>query len=153
MPKTKTPPLADWLVRFTDTSHRTVRATSLHIREGSYVLSDTYGHPLFAAPLGAVLCVRRLEPGEEVPAPLSAAGKLGAAGLVTHMAEAHDQHFTVGFSHEEIVRAHNGAHATAPDSPAGPIPPDLITQPEPGAPAAAEKPVPPQRSRSAKRGR
>jgi hypothetical protein len=68
MPKTKTPPLADWLVRFTDTSHRTVRATSLHIREGSYVLSDTYGHPLFAAPLGAVLSVRRLEPGEEVPA-------------------------------------------------------------------------------------
>jgi hypothetical protein len=137
MPKQRPPALADWHVAIVNGDTRTVRATSLHIRDGAAVLSDTYGHPLFAAPLGAVLCVRRLEPGEEVPAPLHAAERLGAADLVTHMAEAHNQHFTVGFSHAEIIRAHIAAHGTAP---------------EPGA--ATEKPVPevPAPRRSAKRG-
>ena len=74
MSKNRTPGLADWQILFTSPAapgppSRIFRATSLQIRDGAVVLSDTYGHPLFAAPLGAVCCVRRMEPGEKAPDP------------------------------------------------------------------------------------
>jgi hypothetical protein len=65
----KTPELSDWEVRFSeDGSTVLARATSLTVYEGTVVLRDTYGAPLFAASLGAVRYVKRLEPGLDVPA-------------------------------------------------------------------------------------
>jgi hypothetical protein len=79
MPKTKTPALHDWSVSLEDASFGsalTIRASSLTIIEGAYVLRDTYGGILFAAPARTVRCIRRLEPGEEPPVPAFA----GVAG-------------------------------------------------------------------------
>jgi hypothetical protein len=72
MPKTKTPALHDWQIRVGDASFTepalTIRASSLTIIDGAYVLRDTYGGILFAAPARTVRYIRRLEPGEDVPA-------------------------------------------------------------------------------------
>lgn len=66
MPKTKEPRLSDWHVALGDGSFSeslVARASSLMVIEGSYVLRDTYGGILFAAPAAAVRYIRRLEPG------------------------------------------------------------------------------------------
>jgi hypothetical protein len=68
MSKTKQPPLSDWHVSIAGVPDVTVRATRLNLRDGSYVLEDVYGNPLFAAPIGEVRYARRLEPGMDVPA-------------------------------------------------------------------------------------
>jgi hypothetical protein len=68
----KEPPLADWTVAFTGATPPftlTVRATFLDRDGGDYVLRDTYGHPLFAAPKNQVVYVRRAAPGEKAARP------------------------------------------------------------------------------------
>lgn len=80
MPKSKEPRLSDWSVSLGDASFShgplTIRASSLAIIEGAFVLRDTYGGILLAAPASTVRYVRRLEPGEEPPVPAFA----GVAG-------------------------------------------------------------------------
>lgn len=69
--KAKTPEFSDWHVALGDGSFSgslVARASSLMVVEGSYVLRDTYGGILFAAPAAAVRYIRRLEHGEDVPA-------------------------------------------------------------------------------------
>lgn len=77
--KAKTPEFSDWHVALGDGSFSeslVTRASSLMVVEGSYVLRDTYGGILFAAPAAAVRYIRRLGPGEEPPVPAFA----GVAG-------------------------------------------------------------------------
>ena len=66
--KAKTPEFSDWHVALGDGSFSeslVARASSLMVVEGSYVLRDTYGGILFAAPAAAVRYIRRLEHGED----------------------------------------------------------------------------------------
>lgn len=68
MPAAKTADLADWRVHFTTpTSPVTIRASYLKTREGVICLEDATGKPLFMAPPGCVLFVRRMEPREDRP--------------------------------------------------------------------------------------
>jgi hypothetical protein len=64
MGKSKTPDLADWHVSF-GTSSRVIRATTLHVQGGAFILTAPYGDILFAAPADKVKFVKRLESGEE----------------------------------------------------------------------------------------
>jgi hypothetical protein len=108
----KEPPLSDWQVHIPGTfPDITIRATYLQLRSGSYVLEDTYGQPLFTTPAESGVHVRRLESGEKAAKP----NLTTDAALVAHMAEVHDQHFTTGFSHGDIARAHEAVHAAAAD--------------------------------------
>jgi hypothetical protein len=75
MPKTpQQPPLSDWQVALAplgDSPYAdflTVRATSLIVVSDAVFLQDVRGGILFTAPLAAVRYVKRLEPGEDLPA-------------------------------------------------------------------------------------
>ena len=70
MSKTKEPPFADWQVSLAtpDIPPLVIRASRLHAAMGWVFLEDTYGGALFTAPAAAVLYVKRMEPGEDVPA-------------------------------------------------------------------------------------
>lgn len=76
MPKQRTPALADWIVSLhpvpgaSTTEPLSVRATSLKVREASYVLEDASGSPVFAAPVTGVRYVKIKGPedSEHVPA-------------------------------------------------------------------------------------
>ena len=78
--KAKTPEFSDWHVALGDQSFSeslVTRASSLMVVEGSYVLRDTYGGILFAAPAAAVRYIRRLEHGEDAPSQREAQGRRG----------------------------------------------------------------------------
>lgn len=144
--KAKTPEFSDWHVALGDGSFSeslVARASSLMVIEGSYVLRDTYGGILFAAPAAAVRYIRRLEPGLDVPA-VNEKPKAAAA--------------------PETRGGYRGGSPASEVAPPRPLPSGSMLAPalEPDS-AAAEKAVPddpgpvevakPQRSRSAKRGR
>ena len=129
MPKTKEPRLSDWhaVLSAGDYSDSlTIRASSLMVVEGSYVLRDTYGGILFAAPAAAFRYVRRLEPGVKGALAAEAPGQFAPIEPVP------------GDAHV-VIPEPGAAQVNAPIEPLNP---------------AAEKAVPATaRSRSTKRGR
>jgi hypothetical protein len=70
--KIKEPPFADWQIvlgsegGYSETL--TVRATSLAVIDATTYLQDVSGGVLFMAPSATIRYVKRLEPGEDVPA-------------------------------------------------------------------------------------
>ena len=120
--KAKTPEFSDWHVALGDGSFSqslTIRASSLMVIDGSYVLRDTYGGILFAAPAAAVRYVRRLEPGVKGALAAEAPGQFAPTGPVP------------GDAHV-VIPEPGAAQVNAPIEPLNP---------------AAEKPVPAPRPR------